>query len=176
MKLKKAVQDDEILSLLILARPNQLRGKLPLPAQFSFSVTLENECGTRSFASAQAAGLRTVRLEEKTIPHLRPGARGRHDERPILDRGTKGGRSRKDASIRVACPAGVEPATYCLEGSCSIQLSYGQRESRSKRQKKRDVNDNPFSDWSEYKDSNLGPPAPKAGALPGCATLRRPEL
>ena len=26
--------------------------------------------------------------------------------------------------------------------------------------------------WSEYKDSNLGPPAPKAGALPGCATLR----
>ena len=27
--------------------------------------------------------------------------------------------------------------------------------------------------WSEYKDSNLGPPAPKAGALPGCATLRR---
>ena len=29
-----------------------------------------------------------------------------------------------------------------------------------------------FLDWSEYKDSNLGPPAPKAGALPGCATLR----
>ena len=26
--------------------------------------------------------------------------------------------------------------------------------------------------WSEYKDSNLGPPAPKAGALPDCATLR----
>ena len=29
-----------------------------------------------------------------------------------------------------------------------------------------------FFNWSEYKDSNLGPPAPKAGALPGCATLR----
>jgi len=33
-----------------------------------------------------------------------------------------------------------------------------------------------FFNWSEYKDSNLGPPAPKAGALPGCATLRRIEL
>ncbi len=26
---------------------------------------------------------------------------------------------------QVAPPAGIEPATYCLEGSCSIQLSYG---------------------------------------------------
>ena len=26
----------------------------------------------------------------------------------------------------VACPEGLEPPTYCLEGSCSIQLSYGQ--------------------------------------------------
>ena len=26
--------------------------------------------------------------------------------------------------------------------------------------------------WSEYKDSNLGPPRPKRGALPGCAILR----
>src|SRR3954451_7571501 len=25
----------------------------------------------------------------------------------------------------LAIPAGLEPATYCLEGSCSIQLSYG---------------------------------------------------
>ncbi len=25
---------------------------------------------------------------------------------------------------------------------------------------------------SGYQDSNLGPPAPKAGALPGCATSR----
>ena len=27
--------------------------------------------------------------------------------------------------------------------------------------------------WSEYKDSNLGPPGPKPGALPDCATLRQ---
>ncbi len=26
----------------------------------------------------------------------------------------------------VACPEGLEPPTYCLEGNCSIQLSYGQ--------------------------------------------------
>jgi hypothetical protein len=28
------------------------------------------------------------------------------------------------------------------------------------------------SEWSGYQDSNLGPPAPKAGALPDCATSR----
>ena len=25
----------------------------------------------------------------------------------------------------LAIPGGLEPPTYCLEGSCSIQLSYG---------------------------------------------------
>ena len=25
----------------------------------------------------------------------------------------------------MACPEGFEPPTYCLEGSCSIRLSYG---------------------------------------------------
>ena len=29
-----------------------------------------------------------------------------------------------------------------------------------------------FGDWSEWQDLNLRPPAPEAGALPGCATLR----
>ena len=28
-------------------------------------------------------------------------------------------------SLRMAIPARFERATYCLEGSCSIQLSYG---------------------------------------------------
>ena len=27
----------------------------------------------------------------------------------------------------LACPGGFEPSTYCLEGSCSIQLSYGHK-------------------------------------------------
>ncbi len=27
--------------------------------------------------------------------------------------------------------------------------------------------------WSEYKDSNLGPSGPKPDALPDCATLRK---
>jgi hypothetical protein len=30
--------------------------------------------------------------------------------------------------------------------------------------------------WSEWQDLNLRPPAPEAGALPGCATLRPPRL
>ena len=33
----------------------------------------------------------------------------------------------KDHSIRLATPAGLEPATCRLEGGCSIQLSYGAR-------------------------------------------------
>ncbi len=30
--------------------------------------------------------------------------------------------------------------------------------------------------WSEQQDLNLRPPAPKAGALPGCAMLRRNSI
>ena len=40
---------------------------------------------------------------------------------------------------------GFEPLAHCLEGSCSIQLSYRRKSGR--------------------EDSNLRPPAPKAGAL-----------
>ena len=48
---------------------------------------------------------------------------------------------------------GIEPRTEAYETS-EIPLLY------------------PAINWSEYKDSNLGPPGPKPGALPGCATLR----
>ena len=58
--------------------------------------------------------------------------------------------------------AGLEPATYGLEGRCSIRLSY-----------RRFRKDRIRSDgWSGRRDSNPRHPAPKAGALPGCATPR----
>jgi hypothetical protein len=31
-------------------------------------------------------------------------------------------------AYKMVCPEGLEPPTCCLEGNCSIQLSYGQRE------------------------------------------------
>ena len=87
-------------------------------------------------------------------------------------------------------PEGIEPPTFRVEAECSIQLSYGRihapvdalipivRSSSAvidfhQPQMKNGLSeDNPLIFWSEYKDSNLGPPGPKPGALPGCATLR----
>ena len=54
--------------------------------------------------------------------------------------------------IVLATPAGFEPATTCLEGRCSIQLSYAS------------VIKNLKSGW---QDSNLRPPGPKPGAMTG---------
>lgn len=33
----------------------------------------------------------------------------------------------------MACPVGLEPTTLCLEGTCSIQLSYGHEDGRGER-------------------------------------------
>ncbi len=62
----------------------------------------------------------------------------------------------------MARPTGLEPVTHGLEGRCSIQLSYGRFMSPTEA----------LFEWSEWRDSNPRHPAPKAGALPGCATLR----
>src|SRR5436853_6393422 len=64
-------------------------------------------------------------------------------------------RSGETFQKELVSPAGLEPATHSLEGCCSVQLSYGEEM------------------WSGREDSNLRPPAPKAGALPDCATPRR---
>ena len=65
--------------------------------------------------------------------------------------------------------AGLEPATLGLEGRCSIQMSY----------KRFIIILHPhllqvFKNWSGWRDSNSRHPAPKAGALPDCATPRLP--
>ena len=55
---------------------------------------------------------------------------------------------------------GFEPVTVCLEGRCSIQLSYATRMLKGQRGK-------PCWPLSGWQDSNLRPPAPKAGAITG---------
>ena len=50
-------------------------------------------------------------------------------------------------------PLRFERRTYCLEGSCSIQLSYGTLIK--------------VMILSGHPDSNWGSPAPKAGAITG---------
>ena len=51
-------------------------------------------------------------------------------EGPPKTQGTTGKNHRHLEGGGVACPEGLEPPTCCLEGSCSIQLSYGQTSKR----------------------------------------------
>ena len=63
-------------------------------------------------------------------------------------------------SVRLlVIPFGFEPKTYCLEGSCSIQLSYGTFPIKK--------GDDRSSPVSGRQDSNLRPPGPKPGAMTG---------
>ena len=61
-----------------------------------------------------------------------PGAVGRYRKLGVPEaRGQRGpldffGRIGISWDARMACPEGLEPPTYCLEGNCSIRLSYGQ--------------------------------------------------
>ena len=62
---------------------------------------------------------------------------------------------------------GIEPPTHSLEGCCSIQLSYWRFDRNGA-----DRRSGPCR--SGRPDLNRGPPAPKAGAIPGYATPREP--
>src|SRR5437667_11561996 len=73
----------------------------------------------------------------------------------------------RDISERLARPAGVEPTTPSLEGWCSIQF-----ELRARAKKNAAAVSTAAKKWSGWRDLNSRHLAPKASALPGCATPR----
>ena len=69
---------------------------------------------------------------------------------------------------------GVEPPTHSLEGCCSIHLSYWRFSPLVPRDRTAPPHI-PHPRRSGRPDLNRGPPAPKAGAIPGYATPREPS-
>ena len=76
------------------------------------------------------------------------GERGELNPQPLAPQASALTKLSYAHRLTLARPAGFEPATLCLEGRCSIRLSYGRR-----------------IFWSGRADLNGRPPAPKAGAL-----------
>ena len=69
------------------------------------------------------------------------------------------------AHARFANASDTIRTTTCSSG-CGVDRPGWARRALTRAVRPRDRN------WSEWQDLNLRPPAPEAGALPGCATLR----
>ena len=114
-----------------------------------------------------------------------------NDGKPVYQKhlnGTSVALEISELTAKMVCPTGIEPVTHSLEGCCSIQLSYGQKLQKNETEKaltglwvlsvlrktfKKISKNFNLRNWSERRDSNSRPSAPKADALPGCATLRQ---
>ena len=79
-------------------------------------------------------------------------------------------KARRSVLLFFVIAEGFEPSTACLEGRCSIQLSYATLQSRIGVMKKYwgchtlSMTSSMLSGW---QDSNLRPPRPKRGAITG---------